>query len=202
MHEHTQQADVHGDRDRNIERQGKEEIQDLETESVHTDAKSQIYDSFCCFSFVFSSTFPPSSISCGDLSFPAGPMLISYWSSGLRVGVCKMGKRERWEVKGGGIWFQAKNNLHLHFSRLLILKYEQANFFLFFFNSCYNHTHLNTWERPRYNYSLISVQDVLLSGSWHTILLKCIELGESSLFTCHIFTFILKSTWNIYNFFW
>lgn len=70
----------------------------------HLDAKSQIYGSFHCFSSVSSSTFPPSSISCGDLSFPAGPMLISYWSSGLRVGVCEMGKGgEQGEVKCGGI---------------------------------------------------------------------------------------------------
>ncbi len=123
MHEHTQQADVRRDRDRNTERQGEEEIQDPEMESRRLKAKSQIYDS-CCFSFVFSSTFPPSSISCGDLSFPAGPMLISYWSSGLRVGVCEMGKGEHWEVKGGGVWFQAKNNLHLHFSQLLCADFK------------------------------------------------------------------------------
>lgn len=83
--------------------------------SGHLDAKSQIYGSFRCFSFV--SFFPPSSISCGDLSFPAGPMLISYWSSGLRVGVCEMGKEEHGE-KCGGFWVQAKINFHLHFSQL------------------------------------------------------------------------------------
>lgn len=55
-------------------------------------AKSQICASLRCFPFVSSSTFPPSSISCGDLSFPAGPMLISYWSSGFRVSVSEMGK--------------------------------------------------------------------------------------------------------------
>lgn len=49
-------------------------------------------------------------ISCGDLSFPAGQMLISYLSLGLRVEVYGMGrgggKHER-----EGIWAGAKNNL-------------------------------------------------------------------------------------------
>lgn len=49
------------------------------------DAKSQIYGSFRCFSFVRPPPRPLSSISCGDLSFPAGPKLISYWSSGLSL---------------------------------------------------------------------------------------------------------------------
>ena len=69
---------------------------DSEMECGHLDAKSQICASLRCFRFVSSSssssTFPPSSISCGDLSFPAGPMLISYWSSGFRAAVCEMGE--------------------------------------------------------------------------------------------------------------
>lgn len=69
-------------------------------ESRLSDVKSQIYGSFCCFSFVSSTSLPPSAISCGDLSFPAGPMLISYWSSGLRVGVCEMGNMESVGVFG------------------------------------------------------------------------------------------------------
>ncbi len=112
-------------------------------ESGRLDAKSQIYGSFRCFSFVSSSTFPPSSISCGDLSFPAGPMLISYWSSGLRVGVCEMGKGEHC----GGIWVQAKNNLHLHFSQLLcadFIKCEHARRGVFFFLTHSTITHTST----------------------------------------------------------
>lgn len=96
-------------------------------ESGHLDAKSQIYGSFRCFSFVSSSSLPPSSISCGDLSFPAGPMLISYWSSGLRVGVCEMGKGEHDEEKCGGIWVQAKNSIHLYSSQLLCADFKNVS---------------------------------------------------------------------------
>lgn len=70
------------------------------------DTESQNYGSFCCFLcllLLFLPLFlPPSAISCGDLSFPAGPMLISYWSSGLRVGVYEMDVEG--EAGGGELW--------------------------------------------------------------------------------------------------
>lgn len=122
---------------------------------------------FCCYSFVSSSTFPPSSISCGDLSFPAGPMLISYWSSGLRVGVCEMGKGEHGEVECWGIWVRAKNNFHLQFSQLLCADLKNVSMLVDVFSLVVlqSHTPLNSWERPQYNYSLISVKGMLLYGS-------------------------------------
>lgn len=38
-----------------------------------------------------------------------------------------MSKGERGEVKCGGIWVQAKNNLHLHFSPLLCADFSNVS---------------------------------------------------------------------------
>lgn len=73
-----------------------------------------------------------------------------------------MGKEEHGE-KCGGFWVRAKINFHLHFSQLCA-DFENVSMLVedfSFFYLLYNHTHLNTWERPQYNHSLVSAKDML-----------------------------------------
>lgn len=95
MLKHQHKADVQGQI--KIERP-EEEIKEgpglNDTKSRHSDVRSEINLKFFFSVFLLCllllSLAP---IFWGDLSFPVDPMLISYWSSRLRVGVYEMGKR-------------------------------------------------------------------------------------------------------------
>lgn len=83
-------ADVQGDRKVRATKEEAREIKkkkDHDMKSRHLEEESNLCFVSTTFLFVFHPPpLPLCSISYGDLSFPAGPMLISYWSSGLTEG--------------------------------------------------------------------------------------------------------------------
>lgn len=155
MHEHTPQADVRGDRARKLERQGKKEIRrqgarpwDGESTFWMPKVKSMV------LSAVFLLSPPPPSLP------PLSPVEISHFlqaqcwfHTGAQGLVCEMGKGRHGEVKCGGIWAQAKNNLHLHFSQFLSATFYKINvrvqelFFCCFFLTHPTVTHISTSGR-------------------------------------------------------
>lgn len=130
---------------------------------------------------------------------PLSPVEISHFlqaqcwfHTGAQGLVCEMGKGRHGEVKCGGIWVQAKNNLHLHFSQFLSAKFYKINVrgdeFLFFLTHP-TVTHISTSGRG-HSTTAVLYQSCFF-GAAGSILLKSASLWESK--------FIHSSLWSFWS---
>lgn len=122
---------------------------------------------------------------------PLSPVEISHFlqaqcwfHTGAQGLVCEMGKGRHGEVKCGGIWVQAKNNLHLHFSQFLSAKFYKINVrveeLLFFELTLQSHTSQHLGE------ATVQLQSYISHASLGQLVVSCSRaprFGRASLFT-------------------